>query len=261
MFLAPHFDDVALSCGGTVAAVRRAGGSAAIIVVFGGTPGAVLTEFAAATHANWGIADRDVIARRRAEDLAAAAVLGASTTTLPFLDAIYRGDRYLDDDQLFGRVHPDECGDTPAIVEAVVEAAGSPTRWWVPAAIGGHVDHRHVHLVGRVLAAGGHDVWCYEDQPYALDRASLRARAGELDADGWVRDRAVDVGDTWNDKIDAIVAYRSQLASVFRLVIDGPVDRASIDRVMRAAATDDRGRLVERHWRSGGASVARLHRP
>ncbi|MGN6673994.1 MAG: PIG-L deacetylase family protein, partial [Thermomicrobiales bacterium] len=46
-FLAPHYDDVALSCGGTVALLAGQGARPLVVTVFGGDPSSVtLTTFA-----------------------------------------------------------------------------------------------------------------------------------------------------------------------------------------------------------------------
>src|SRR6478609_4050960 len=109
LFLSPHYDDIALSCGGTVARLTRAGQAAEMVTVFGAEPDiAELTAFAEMQHGRWGLSPADVIAARRAEEAAAAGLLGTRVRFLSFHDAIYRGDRYLDDDQLFGEPARDE---------------------------------------------------------------------------------------------------------------------------------------------------------
>src|SRR4051794_35360271 len=91
VYVAPHYDDVALSCGGTVAMDARTG-APLIVTVFAGQPDGSLSAFAHLQHAQWGVSEAEVIAQRRREDACAAAALGASVATrwLDFLDAIYR---------------------------------------------------------------------------------------------------------------------------------------------------------------------------
>src|SRR5438876_1587513 len=78
VFVEPHFDDVALSCGGTVHALASRGERVLVVTVFAGNPGVGtrVTDFAAGQHARWGDA-LDPIAARLAEQEAAMAVLGA----------------------------------------------------------------------------------------------------------------------------------------------------------------------------------------
>ena len=56
-FLSPHYDDIALSCGGTVALLARSGLAPEIAIVFGDEPdpSQPLTPFAAMQHAEWGL--------------------------------------------------------------------------------------------------------------------------------------------------------------------------------------------------------------
>src|SRR5579883_373196 len=107
LFVSPHFDDVALSCGGTVAREAR-DGRALVVTVFAGEPADTLTSFAEFQHRRWGALD-DAVATRRREDRAAMEALGADYHWLDFPDAIYRGDLYRSDEDLFGSVKaPDE---------------------------------------------------------------------------------------------------------------------------------------------------------
>src|SRR5688500_5293136 len=110
LFVSPHYDDIALSAGGTAAQVRPMGKTPEVAIVCGAEPppGHVFTQFAEDMHEGWGMAAGEVIASRRAEEAAAAAVLGTVPSFLPFHDAIYRGERYLGDPDLFGEVRADE---------------------------------------------------------------------------------------------------------------------------------------------------------
>src|SRR5581483_1203116 len=93
VFVEPHFDDVALSCGGSVLAYAARGEAVLVVTIFAGNPGAAadVTAFAAGQHARWGAA-HDPIAERQREQRAALARLGADWLPLPWQDAIYRGE-------------------------------------------------------------------------------------------------------------------------------------------------------------------------
>lgn len=223
LFLAPHYDDVALSCGGTVAALADVGAQPLIVTVFGGEPTAAdLTAFARWQHERWGTEADDTIATRLAEDHAAAAILGCDTTILPFLDAIYRGDSYLSDEALFGPLLP---LDEPVITQVVaavttlLDDAEPDATIYVPLAIGYHVDHQLVYRAGRALAAAGQRVLAYADCPYAAlgDATNRRLAqiAGEIDPPEFHP-----VGQTLDRRIAAIAAYRSQLPVIFRFTDD-----------------------------------------
>src|SRR5687768_4772628 len=110
VFLSPHYDDIALSCGGTAALLAQFGRQPEVALIFGDhpDPDAPLTAFAQAMHNQWGLDAAQVITGRRAEEATAGRVLGTRAVFLPFRDAIYRGERYLGDDQLFGEPAADE---------------------------------------------------------------------------------------------------------------------------------------------------------
>jgi LmbE family N-acetylglucosaminyl deacetylase len=254
-FLSPHYDDIALSCGGTAALLARAARAPEIAILFGAEPDSSesLTPFATMQHERWGVEASDVIAARRLEEATAAAILGATVTYLPFHDAIYRGDAYLDDDQLIGEPVATEAA-LPARIIAALDLGPTPTtatRLYAPLAIGGHVDHRHAFAAGLELAHTGWDVWFYEDLPYALSPGSAEARIANAAAP--LRPAAlVDVEATWNAKLRAIYAYPSQLGVIFRGA--GGSEPANVDRRLRAYATGiGDGRAVERFWRLAAA--------
>lgn len=243
-FLSPHYDDIPLSCGGLAALLAQQGRRPEIVVLFGGRPdpATALSSFAAAMHRDWGLTADQVIDSRRAEDDAASALLGATSRPLSFLDAIYRGASYASDRQLFGHPVPAET-DLPLQIVAELVGTDRPdpdTRWYAPLAVGGHVDHRLTFAVGRELDARGWNVWFYEDLPYAIRPGALHQRLEEVKSViSPDPPRIIDIGAVWETKIDAVVAYRSQMATVFGYV-GGDGSRATIDRVMRDYA-EDRG--------------------
>src|SRR5262249_35246781 len=93
LFVAPHLDDVALSCGGLVRRLTAGGERVLVATVVTADPPAEmpLTRLARRHHVGWGLGDAPFGARCR-EDLAAAGLLGAASVHLGLLDAIYRLD-------------------------------------------------------------------------------------------------------------------------------------------------------------------------
>ncbi len=252
LFFSPHYDDIALSAGGAAALAAASGKQADIALIFGSEPDHAqpLSAFAEAMHRGWGMSSSDVINGRRAEEANASAILGTSDHFLPFHDAIYRGSNYLNNDQLFDRPAAGDA-DLPAKIAESLDLGGvapGSVRLYAPLASGFHVDHQLAFEAGRILAAAGHDVWLYEDLPYSLKPERLQARLDELDGAVTVVG-TVDVSGVWPTTIDAIMAYPSQLPTIFDYVGVGH-SRDEIEAALSAyARTRGRGVLSERYWR------------
>lgn len=241
VFVAPHPDDVALSCGGTVALAAR-DGTPTIVTLFAGQPAGEVSEFARFQHERWGVETTSVAAARRAEDQAAARALGDSViqTWLDHLDAIYRSASYSSDDALFGRLLDQ---DLSLIDELVSElAACNAIEYVVPLAAGNHVDHQLAFRAGRRLAARGAQVWAYADVPYVV--GNTRAVTDRL-ARGTVREARVTYldDDAFERKCRAVECYASQLPVLFR---DHGDPRTALDR---HALTTGGSRRAEVCWR------------
>lgn len=254
LFLSPHYDDIALSTGATVRLLANQGLSPETPVVFGSEPdrSQPLSSFAMALHEAWGLTADEVIASRQAEEQAAAAILGARTRVLPFRDAIYRGDRYLSDSDLFGAPVAEEAS-LPAEIVASLELGDEPdpsVRIYAPLAAGRHVDHQTVFRAAAALAARGWDVWFYEDIPYALKPRALDSRLAEVNAIVPLAPVAsIPARSVWEHKIDAILSYRSQLETVFQHYVGVGTSRDEISAALVAYADQvGDGILVERFW-------------
>jgi LmbE family N-acetylglucosaminyl deacetylase len=254
-FVSPHYDDITLSCGGTVARVAQAGLRAEVTVVFGSEPDPAmpLSPFAEHLHACWGLTSGRVVASRRSEEVVAAALLGSNVSFLPFPDAIYRDSHYTSDTALFGEPTIAE-DDLPArLAEAlgVNDPPESATQIYCPMAIGGHVDHRHTFSAGVKLARAGWAVCFYEDLPYALEPGATEARLSAITATGLDLQpiEAIDVASTWKLKVLAVMAYGSQLPDLFGPLVGWGDPHAGIDEILRAYALRvGNGLLGERFW-------------
>jgi LmbE family N-acetylglucosaminyl deacetylase len=124
IYLSPHFDDIALSCGGQVWEQAQAGQAVSIWTICGGEPpDGPLSAFAQEHHERWGTG-RQAVAARREEDIAACKILSAAYRHFDLPDCLYRR---VDDfpgrpeeeigkpffpydshDALFGSIHPAE---------------------------------------------------------------------------------------------------------------------------------------------------------
>jgi LmbE family N-acetylglucosaminyl deacetylase len=224
LFLQPHYDDVALSCGATAATWAAAGCEPCIVTVFASElVDGMVGEFAERKHLRWNLSDLgEVHATRRNEDARAAQALGCAIRWLGLPDAIYRGDRYTSEASLYGTPHPEELPLADHLAEEILLLpewrAGSQV--FVPLGVGEHVDHQLVFETGRRLARRGVPVWAYEDLPYAIH--TPQALAARLDKVGEAVHRPVVVPapDTLETKLAAIAAYASQLPVIFRFTND-----------------------------------------
>jgi hypothetical protein len=149
LLLSPHWDDAALDCWSLLA-----GGSELVVVnVFAGVPP---TGHAGAWEAIAGLEDTAERARERmAEDALVLSHAGRQPVNLPLLDVEYRR-------QTQTSVTLEELDRE---LGASVEGA---SRVWVPAGIGGQVDHVLVRRYGRMLLRAGMPVTVYAELPYCI---------------------------------------------------------------------------------------------
>jgi LmbE family N-acetylglucosaminyl deacetylase len=198
-------------------------------------------------HKQWGLDAAQVIASRRAEEAFAAIALGTEAQFLPFRDAIYRGRRYLGDDQLFSSPAEDEA----QLPDQIIEALGlgdESVRIYAPLAVGFHVDHQHAFRTGMCLAQRGMEVWFYEDLPYGLVPGARDRRIQAID-EPISPSVLVDISGQWTAKIDAIFAYPSQLSTIFQDYVNVGTSRAEVSAAMAKYAGDvGGGMLCERFW-------------
>jgi len=227
VYLSPHLDDVALSCGGRICQLAQAGEPVLVVTVFAGSlhleGGDVLaSDYIAALHQRWE-ADGDAPTLRRAEDEAAMRLLGADFCHLPYLDCIYRqhpvtGDLlYLSDEDIFAQVHPAEFVLVARLQEELAELVGTPGRGTIysPLAAGHHVDHQLTVAVALAFQAAGHRVVFYEDYPYAEAPTALEAARRWVGGERWRQELLPLHPQDLAAKAAAVLQYRSQLSTFF----------------------------------------------
>jgi LmbE family N-acetylglucosaminyl deacetylase len=243
IYLSPHLDDAALSCGGQIHQQTAAGRPILIVTITAGDPPAVPpSSFAQLLHDRWQLAG-EVVAGRRAEDIAASQRLGADYLHWDVLDCIYRVDPdsgaalYPSVEAIFGPVHPAEIPLVTALAQRL--AALPPCRQIIaPLAVGRHVDHQLVRAAAEQWQ--GNALTYYEDYPYVQQPGALAEAAAFTPAE-W---RAITIPLSPADlqaKYDAVTCFRSQLSTFF-------ADPADLERQIGAYATAIGG---ERLWQRG----------
>lgn len=251
IFVSPHFDDVALSCGGTVTAAAAAGHDPLIVTVFAGEPPPErpVSAIVQAVHEFMGgkqLTAAEVLNIRRSEDEAAARTLGARPCWLNHLDAPYRGP-YTHPDAFRGPLHADDADLTAWVAADLLRLwrATPDATLYLPLGVGDHVDHRLCFAAAPALTRAGVRCWHYEDFPYAAWAVdAVEHRLASLDA-AFVA-RSVDVTSHIDNRLAAIQCYRSQLSYLFPDQSD-PVRRARAFAESRAPSATA---FAERFWGS-----------
>ncbi len=155
--VSPHLDDAIMSIGGLIIRMARAGQLVRILTVFAGLP--TLAGPPSPWDAQRGLIHAaDAFAARAAEDVGAAARLGADGLRLPFLDGGYGAAR--DPDVIWAAMEPHVADAHLVLVPGVPLA---------------HADHR---FVTELTAARLHDparLGFYAEQPYCLRPRYLRS--------------------------------------------------------------------------------------
>ena len=211
LFLSPHLDDVAFSCGGLAASLADAGWRTVLVTAF--TRSVVpATGFALACQLDKGVAaDADYMALRRAEDLVAAERLGFDEVIwLDLPEAPHRG--YGSAADLFAALHPDD-DVVPALAGCFrqLQASYQADLVLAPQGLGGHVDHRQV--IAAVMDAIPPDrIAFYRDTPYAI-RAPDAAADPAVPRASTIR---VPIADALDRKISAAQAYATQIGFQFQ---------------------------------------------
>ena len=211
MFLSPHLDDVAFSCGGLAASLADRGWRTVLVTAFTRSVHPA-TGFALACQLDKGLtADIDYMALRRGEDLVAADRLGLDEVLwLDLPEAPQRG--YESAPALFAELLPGD-GVVPVLADRfrTLKADYQPDLVLAPQGLGGHVDHRQ--MIAATLAAFTLDhIAFYRDTPYAIRNTDATPHPG-VPQQAQIR---VPIADTLDRKISAAQAYASQIGFQFQ---------------------------------------------
>lgn len=229
IYLSPHLDDVALSCGGWVWQQAQLGLEPQVWTICAGDPPAAeFSAFAQSLHQRWQTPG-EAAAQRREEDRASCQAMGAGHHHFSLPDCIYRlgppasaweGQAlYASEESLWGEVHPAE--------QALVEWLSNELQARLPAdcqvvsplGLGGHVDHRLVRRAAeaaqRSLAAQRRlpfkrRLWYYADYPYALKSKSELETARQA---GWQETRHPLSPPAMQAWMACVAAHRSQIST------------------------------------------------
>jgi LmbE family N-acetylglucosaminyl deacetylase len=193
IYLSPHLDDVAFSCGGLIWEQVQSGQSVRVWTICAGDPPpGPVSPFAQSLQDRWGI-DNDSGEKRRQEDRLSCSLLGAIPRHFPIPDCIYRYEQdsgdflYPTEESLFGSLHPAEGNLVAQLVgllaEVISTSANRNVQLICPLTIGGHVDHRLTRAAVELLEPNklSAQVWYYADFPYVLDDSALLVQFADVD--------------------------------------------------------------------------------
>lgn len=212
VFISPHLDDAALSCGGLISDLTARGVACLNITVTAGIPDITRSSSLIDEIQNqWQLNDpAEAVKLRRAEDINAMRLLGCQPIHLNFLDAIYRSSQ--DDEfyyqSIYDPIHPDESGLAEEIARSIAVHLKPDDLVILPQAIAGHVDHEIVKNSAVFLE---NKRFYYLDVPYIF----------KTDFEILNRFTSIELFvHSFNQKhiqkwIEAIQAYPSQLSSLF----------------------------------------------
>ena len=207
--VSPHLDDAAFSVGATLAHLVSTGWSVTVLTVFTASVPEP-TGFALACQTDKGLgADVDYMAVRRAEDLAAADVLGVGTVHADEREAPHRG--YGSAPALFAGVRDDDPLDLAALAAWLAPLLAPADLVLAPQALGAHVDHQQVVEAVRRCDVDERAGW-WRDTPYVLREApgppSPRLPGGLVE-------QPVEVAAHLLAKVDACSRYATQIGFQF----------------------------------------------
>lgn len=220
IYLSPHLDDAALSCGGQIYGQTSRGKSVLIVTVMAGdAPPDMRSPIIEELHGRWRL-PQEAAAARRAEDQTACRLLGADWQHWHVPDCVYRREPFTGAalyptwEAVIGGVHQ---ADEALAADLAARLADLPGRGRLlsPMGIGSHADHLLVKMAAQAL--GGQGLAFYEDYPYAA------AQSPDGNDDQWRLEiiplRPADL----DARFEAIAAYQSQLSSFFH-------DRADLEQ-------------------------------
>lgn len=249
IYIAPHLDDVVLSCGGTIWMQARAGQSVGIVTIFAGSPrrDEPLSPFAQSLHERWqqsapvGTDFSDPPAVRRAEDMLAFKAIDPRITVIHagLTDCIYRkaGDSWLyaSENAIFGQVHSDD----PALAALADVSHPEEATVVAPLGVGNHVDHQIIHQWVMGWKMPHNRCVYYEEYPYVADEEAFNP--AHYRQDGWKPTVTALSEAALNAKISGVIRHKSQISTFWQ-------DVTAMEKALRLHAARTGG---ERTWKRG----------
>lgn len=218
IYLAPHLDDAALSCGGQIYQQTEVGKKILIVTIMAGdAPDNVLSGHAVELHERWQI-ENEIVATRRHEDKLASQILGADYLHWSIPDCVYRFIPntktlfYSTWPEIIGDVHPQEQQLIQTLSKKLMTLPPAK-QIFAPLTIGNHVDHQIVRQAAENCFT--ENLAYYEDYPYVQTSGALEGVISPYNTE-WQATKIPLSAEAIQKKAEAITAYRSQLSTFFK---------------------------------------------
>lgn len=224
IYISPHLDDAVLSAGGFLYEQAMAGVAVEVwTIVCGSPPPGELTPLAQVLHEVWGSGTaEETVKLRRAEDLEAVRMIGAKAIHFDIPDCIYRrgpdGEPlYLD---LYIQPLQEEAHLQEQITQNIAHHLLPEDQLICQLGVGSHVDHV---LVRQAVERLNRPLWYTADLPYLFKQPETLTSF----VDGMQESLFPITEAGLRAWIDAILAYPSQLSSLFE-------NKEQVERDIRA---------------------------
>jgi LmbE family N-acetylglucosaminyl deacetylase len=253
IYLSPHLDDAALSCGGRIYRERRSGLSVLVLTLMAGDApheaADLPTPILADLHTRWELeANPNPVVDRRGEDIAALGILEADALHWDWPECVYRRHPhtgeflYPSEESLWDRVHPSEYQLPDQLAERLADLPLAPgAKVFVPLTVGGHVDHHIVRQAAELWGAPTGELIFYEEYPYAEHPEALGGVLGNRE--GWEIEIVPVDEEALDAKAKAVAHYRSQISTFFT-----GADEIAIRLRAYAAIVGEGREWGERYW-------------
>jgi LmbE family N-acetylglucosaminyl deacetylase len=251
LFLSPHFDDAAYSCGATIYRLALQGVRVAVLTIMAGAVPKPLpdTPLLRDLHKRWGVDGRQAVKVRLREDKRALKRLKAQALYLELPDCVYRvvdgHPLYPTEADLWGKVHPHDYA--PAMLAQITQLTSELIGHrieviYAPLGVGRHVDHRIVRDWARMLGQARPE-WrlkFYTDFPYMRDEASIQRALDDL-GEGLHPEDAYFTTRDLKARLKAMAEYKSQVSTFWK-------DEEAMAKDTRQAFSRLSGDYAERFW-------------
>jgi LmbE family N-acetylglucosaminyl deacetylase len=214
VFVSPHFDDVALSCGELICKFKAQGKEILVVTVFSGSvKPELLSTTAKFFHKICGLGN-NAMEIRKAEDLAAMKMLKVAYLHVDELECLYRMNdshtpRYNDLKEIFGARLENEMDTWQHLKKQLREKLAEINfrTIFIPLSLGRHIDHILTRSCLEEIYSD-RDIYYYEDTPYVC---TLKDMDEINQATGGLIPTIIEItDDEWLGKVNAINCYTSQ---------------------------------------------------